>query len=184
MIIEPHSLSEKIERAKKGEQKAFSFLLDLFWTDVYSFQLRQTANKHEAEDITVQTFAKAFDKISTYNEAFSFKTWLITISKNIHIDMIRSRQKTVFEASEQQMLAIADESPSAEDNLIAEQTLRHLLNCIGQLKEPYRTAIQLRYLQEKSYKEISQEMDVSLVNTKVMLLRARKLLSEIITKGF
>ncbi|MDO5607118.1 MAG: sigma-70 family RNA polymerase sigma factor [Capnocytophaga sp.] len=174
-------LTNKIKEARQGKQKAFSFLLDLFWTDVYAFQLKRTADESDAEDITVQTFARAFDKIDSYNEAFSFKTWLTTISKNIHIDMLRNRQNSPLDATnENEIMAIADESPTAEDQLITEQNLNRLLSCIKQLKEPYRTAIQLRYLQEKSYKEIAEETQSSLSNVKVTLMRAKKLLAEII----
>ncbi len=176
-------ITEKINEAKAGSQKAFSYLLDVFWTDVYNFQFKRIGDENDAEDVTIQTFSKAFDKIATYNEEFSFKTWLIAISKNVHVDMLRTRQSNPLHASsseEKEAQTVADESPSAEDRLIMEQNLNRLLLCIKQLKEPYRTAIQLRYLQEKSYKEIAQEMDIPMNNVKVTLLRARKILAEIL----
>ena len=52
----------------------------------------RTQNENDAEDITIQTFSKAFDKINTYDENYKFKTWLITISKNIHIDLVRKQK--------------------------------------------------------------------------------------------
>lgn len=84
-------IKEAIDRAKKNEQAAFKFLLDFYWNDVYGFQLKRTENENDAEDITIQTFSKAFDKIDTYSSQYKFKTWLITISKNLHIDLIRKR---------------------------------------------------------------------------------------------
>ena len=81
-----------IEKAKANDQAAFNYLLDAFWNDVYGFQLKRTENENDAEDITIQTFSKAFDKIRTYNPEYEFKTWLITISKNIHIDLVRKRK--------------------------------------------------------------------------------------------
>ena len=51
--------------AKEHNQSAFNFLLDRFWNDVYGFQLKRTENENDAEDITIQTFSKAFDKIET-----------------------------------------------------------------------------------------------------------------------
>ena len=76
-------VKEAIERAKTNDQIAFNFLLDSFWNSIYGFQLKRTENENDAEDITIQTFSKAFDKIHTYNDQYEFKTWLITISKNI-----------------------------------------------------------------------------------------------------
>ena len=177
------NLINKIKEAKEGNQKAFSYLLDVFWGDVYSFLLKRVNNENDAEDITIQTFSKAFDRIQTYNDEFSFKTWLIAISKNIHIDLIRNQQGNPFQSASsegKEAISIIDEAPTAEDNLIVEQNLNHLLFCIKQLREPYRTAIQLRYLHEKSYKEIAKETNSNVNNVKITLLRAKKLLSEII----
>ena len=78
-------LNEAINKAKKNDQTAFNFLLDTFWNTVYGFQLKRIENENDAEDITIRTFSKAFDKIDTYNDNYKFQTWLITISKNIHI---------------------------------------------------------------------------------------------------
>ena len=93
MIIAPEHISQTIEKAKQGQQLAFSNLLDTYWNEVYSFQLLRTKNEHEAEDITIETFSKAFDKIASYKEAYVFKTWLITISKNLHIDRLRKQKR-------------------------------------------------------------------------------------------
>lgn len=88
-------LTEAIKRAKENDQKAFNFLLDLYWDDVYGFQLKRTQNENDAEDITIQTFSKAFDKIETFNPEHSFKTWLIAISKNLHIDLLRKEKSLI-----------------------------------------------------------------------------------------
>jgi len=84
------SLPEILKRAKAGNQIAFSSLLDTFWNDVYGFLLIRTKNENDAEDITIQTFSKAFDKIHTFDESYEFKTWLNTIAKNLHIDLVRT----------------------------------------------------------------------------------------------
>lgn len=172
------TLSAKIAEAKKGNQRAFSWLLDEFWAEVYAFQLKRVNNEAEAEDITVQTFARAFDKIHSFDEQYTFKTWLFTISKNIHIDTLRRQTGAVLhlDSEEKESKRIADDTPTIEDSLIMEQQFDYLLKCIKQLKEPYRTAIQLRYLQEKSYKEIAEEMGSSMSNVKITLLRAKKML--------
>ncbi len=77
---------------------------------------------------------------------------------------------------------IIDETPSAEDKIIIEQNLENLLKLIKKLKPHYQEVIQLRYFQEMSYKEISEEINEPMTNVKVKLLRARKLLAEIIQK--
>jgi RNA polymerase sigma-70 factor (ECF subfamily) len=180
-------VKEAIEKAKIKDQIAFNFLLDTFWNSVYGFQLKRTENENDAEDITIQTFSKAFDKIQTYNDKYEFNTWLITISKNIHIDLLRKRKSsishTVNSDEDDDFYAIIDESPSPEDKLITEQNLAKLLRDIKKLKPHYQEVINLRYFQELSYKEMSQQLDEPMNNIKVKLLRAKKLLAEIIKKN-
>ena len=182
--VNPDLLQKQIEDAQKGNQMAFNYLLDNFWNDVYGFQLKRTQNEYDAEDVTIQTFSRAFDKIDTFDPAYSFKTWLITISKNIHVDLIRKknasiRAKTTNE-EDRRVYRIADETPSIEDSLITEQNLAQLLRDIKKLQPHYQEVINLRYFQEMSYKEISKHLDEPMSNIKVKLLRAKKLLAQII----
>lgn len=177
-------IKKQIEKAKIGDQVAFTSLLDYYWNEVYGFMLKRTENETDAEDITIETFAKAFDKIATYNPEFQFNTWLIAIAKNVHIDMLRKKKSTVFlditDEEDNQAYNVADSSPSPEDKIITEQNLSRLLQCIKELKPHYQEVIQLRYFQELSYQEISEQLQEPLSNVKVKLLRAKKLLAEII----
>lgn len=177
-------IKKYIEKAKNGDQVAFTFLLDRYWNEVYGFMLKRTENETDAEDITIETFSKAFDKIATYNSEFQFNTWLIAIAKNVHIDMLRKKKSSLFveisENDDRQAYNVADSSPTAEDELITEQNLSRLLLYIKELKPHYQEVIQLRYFQEMSYQEIAEQLDEPLSNVKIKLLRAKKLLAEII----
>jgi RNA polymerase sigma-70 factor (ECF subfamily) len=173
-----------IEKAKLGDQVAFTFLLDHYWNEVYGFMLKRTENETDSEDISIETFAKAFDKISTYNNEFQFNTWLIAIAKNVHIDLLRKKKSTHFieitDQEDQQAYNVADSSPSAEDDLISEQNLSRLLQFIKELKPNYQEVIQMRYFQELTYQEIADKIGEPLSNIKIKLLRAKKLLAAII----
>ena len=177
-------IKKQIEKAKQGDQVAFTFLLNYYWNEVYGFMLKRTENETNAEDITIETFSKAFDKIATYNSDFQFHTWLIAIAKNVYIDLLRKRKSSLFffffYEQDQQAYNIADTTPSAEDELITEQNLSRLLQFIKELKPHYQEVIQLRYFQEMTYQEIANKIDEPLSNVKVKLLRAKKLLAEII----
>ena len=185
MILAPENISKTIQNAKSGQQLAFSNLLDTFWNDVYSFQLLRTKNELEAEDITIETFSKAFDKINSYKEEFVFKTLLITISKNLHIDLLRKQKRSLENntfsyqnsAGESEVL---DSTPTAEDQLIQQQNLADLLTEIKKLKPAYQKVINLRYFNEMSYAEMALVLEEPVNNIKVKALRARKLLSELI----
>ena len=184
MEITPGLIRKNIQKAKTGDQKAFSFLLDYFWNDVYGFQLSRTHNENDAEDITIQAFSRAFDKIDSFDENYEFKTWLITVSKNIHVDHLRKQKSSIINQAIQDennaLYHVPDDTPTAEDNLIREQNLAKLLAYIKKLKPHYQIVINLRYFRELSYQEIANELNEPLNNIKVKLLRAKKLLAEII----
>ena len=187
MEIDKERVLIQVANAKLGKQSAYNFLLDRFWNEVYGFQLKRIQNEFDAEDITIETFAKAFDKINTFKEEHVFSTWLIAISKNIQIDKTRKKNAALHAqahaASDAQLKSVPDANPTPEDVLITKQNLAQLLRDIKLLKPAYQEVIQLRYFQEMSYTEIAAELKEPLSNIKVRLLRAKKLLAAIITKN-
>jgi len=156
--------------------------LNTYWNDVYRFQLKRTRNEFEAEEVTIKTFSKAFDKIASFDEGYNFKNWLLTISKNTHIDLVRQQKNQWKSATEDQELlmteTLLDDAPTPEDLMITKQNLAALLKHIKTLKPKYQVMIQLRFFQEMSYQEIADELDEPMNNIKVKLLRAKKLLVE------
>ncbi len=182
MVNKNIDIDDLVEKAKQDDQKAFNTILNTYWSDVYRFQFSKTGNEDEAQDITINTFSKAFDKIHLYNNKYNFKTWLISISKNIFIDHLRKQRTDTVSLNKRESEAykIFDESPSPEDQLIIEQNLAQLLHYLKQLKPDYQEIINLRYFREMSYKEMADVLNEPMSNIKVKLLRAKKLLAEII----
>ncbi len=172
-----------IEDARIGKESAFKKLLNTYWSDIYRFQFAKTHDEDEAEDITIKTFAKAFDKIDLYNDSYNFKTWLISISKNIFLDSVRGIKKETISLNQENYEAydIKDDAPSPEDKLIIEQNLTELLGHMKKLKPQQQEILNLRYFQEHSYKEISEILNESMSSVKVKLLRSKKLLAKIIS---
>lgn len=182
MVNKKSDIENWIEQAKQKDEKAFNSLLNTYWSDVYRFQFSKTDNANEAEDITIKTFSKAFEKIHLYNSRYNFKTWLISISKNIFLDHLRKQRTDTISINKRESEAykIYDETPSAEDQLISEQNLAQLLRYIKQLKPHYQEIINLRYFRELSYKDMAATLGEPINTIKVKLLRAKKLLAEII----
>src|SRR5690606_3607396 len=114
---------------------------------------------------------RAFDRLETYDDQYSFKTWLIAISKNLHVDLIRKRKRSLEDGMEpgEQLSKVLDDSPSAEDRLITEQNLAQLLLLIKKLKPHYQQVINLRYFNELTYAEMAAELGEPLGNVKVKL---------------
>ncbi len=176
---------ETINKAKQGKDTAYTLLLNMFWKDVYRFLYSKTTNENEAEDLAIRAFAKAFDKIASFDEKYEFKTWLISISNNLFIDQLRKRKTETISIHKKdaEVHKIKDDEPTPADKLIIEQNLAQLLAYIKQLKPHYQEIINLRFFQEMSYKEMASTLDEPMSNIKVKLLRAKKLLAEIITKS-
>ena len=176
------TISDLVHAAKLEDQHAFRQLLDLHWNELYGFMIKRTENENDAEDLCLQAFSKAFDKIETFNNEFTFSTWLTSIAKNLHVDMIRKEKTRLHQSTDVDEVGrdVIDETLGPEDQLIRSQNLYKLLQQVKSLKPIYRDVIQLRFFQELSHKEIAIQLGLSLSNVKVRLLRAKKLLSEII----
>lgn len=175
-----------IKAAQKDDRIAFTSLLNQYWAEVFNFILKRTGNETDAEDITIETFSKAFTNIMKYDETYAFNTWLISIAKNVHIDMIRKRKKVSFldinDEQQQSLNYIIDDTMNIEDEIIKEQNLAVFKNYIALLKPHYQEVIEMRFFQDMSYNEISEALHEPLNNVKVKIMRAKKLLAEIILK--
>ena len=124
-MSESKDISQLVAQAKRGDQKAFNDLLNYYWKDVYRFQLGKSRSEDEAEDITIKSFARAFDKIDSFDEKYQFKTWLFTISNNLYIDELRKKKTETISIHKnpKEIHKIIDEDPSPADQLIQEQNL-------------------------------------------------------------
>ena len=173
------ALESLIVDAKKGKRAAQNHLIEIFWQQVYNYVYLKIRNEEEAEDITIETFTKVLSKLKLYNEDFDFKTWVISIAHNTMIDHIRrSPILNISIDDEFNKLLIIDSEKSPEDYLILQQDNDKVLKAINNLPLKYQRIIELRFLEDKTYKEIAEDLDLSLPNVKVRVLRARQLLAE------
>ena len=177
MKSQEKKIADLLVAAKQDDQHAYRELLDLHWNEVYGFLIKRTENENDAEDLCLQAFSKAFDKIDSFNDDFLFSTWLISIAKNLHVDLIRKEKIRLQKSAsvDNHTKEVIDETLGPEDQLIRSQNLDKLLQQIRSLKPIYRDVIQMRFFQELSHKEIASQLDLSLGNVKVRLLRAKNL---------
>lgn len=181
MPISNRELQNIITDARKGKRQAQNILMDLFWRNVYGYVNARINDEDEAEDIAIETFTKVFAKLKLYNSDFDFKTWMLSIAHNTMIDHIRkSSHLQISLDDENYFLEIQEDLPTPEESLIQKQAHDALDKHIRKLKPEYRKIIELRYLEDKTYKEIAEELQLSMANVKVRLLRARQLLKEIL----
>jgi len=190
-----NGLSEKarndlvlVEMAKKGNEKAFSSLLNRYRDSIYYMLLKMVNNTSDAEDLTIEAFGKAFRNLDSFTPEFAFSTWLFKIATNNCIDFIRKKQITPAPMDQLQddlnalTVNIQSDLPDPEETLINDQKIAVLRGIVNQLKPRYRNLIELRYYKEYSYEEISTELKLPIGTVKAQLYRAKSLLYNIFTK--
>lgn len=175
-----------VNKAILGDQKAFSDLMTFYWPTIEGFFAMKLSSKEDVEDLSIATFSKAFDKIKSYNSSYAFSTWIQTIATNSLIDFFRKKeQKTIsidadVKNEKGNPHEIEDLDTNPELNFIQQQKNKQLFSLVEKLKPHYRELIVLRYLEELSYDEIAQKLDIPLGSVKANLFRARDLLLKIL----
>lgn len=163
--------------AKNKNQKAQTQLINLFWVDVFSFVMKKVQDEHVADEITVSVFSKVLAKLDLFDPNFQFKTWILTIAQNTIIDYWRKKSRENEDSTDnfdgfKNHLAL-----SPEELLISEEDQKQILSIIESLDSNYQDIIKLRFFEEKSIKEIAVELNLSVANTKVRIMRAKKVLA-------
>lgn len=170
-----------------GDQRAYAQLMQYYREPLYLMLLKMTNNPIEADDLTIETFGKAFCSLNLYSPTHAFSTWLFSIASNKCIDHIRHKRMetiplTAISSQENEFYEypLPSDLPSPEEEIITAQRVEMLHSVVEQLKPRYRKMIQMRYFEELSYEEIAEQMNLPMGTVKVQLLRARKLLAEIL----
>lgn len=174
-------------RAKAGDQTAFAELMDKYKEPVYYLLLKMIKNTDDADDLTLEAFGKAFNRIHQYEPRYAFSTWLFKIASNNAIDFIRKKRVHVTSIDnaytnsegESVSLDIDGGHPDPEEVLIRQQKVKAMRQVVEKLKPNYRELVIKRYFEELSYEEISEEMNLPLGTVKAQLFRARAFLAEI-----
>jgi len=190
-----NSLSDKakgdillVEKAKKGEEKAFAALMNRYKDAIYYMLIKMVGNPSDAEDLTIEAFGKAFRSLDSYTPKFAFSTWLFKIATNNCVDFIRKKQfaPTPFDHLHDNLDSITtniqSDLPDPEESLIIHQKIAVLKDIVSQLKPRYRTLIELRFYKEYSYEEISEELKLPIGTVKAQLYRAKNLMYNILIK--
>ena len=173
-----------VEQAKQGSQKAFSKLYYKYKTDIWYTIMGVVKNTDVADDLTSVVFTKAYEKLSMYTQHISFNMWLKTIAVNASIDYIRRNKKEQLNNyidEEDSTIQLSGLEHSPEDNLIFQQNINIVMDCIPRLKKKYRDLIYAR-LDGKSYQQISEELAIPEATVKTCLNKARQRLREMFNK--
>ena len=182
---------ELVKKAKKGDQAAYTAIMTRYREPIYYLCFKMIRNESDAEDLSIESFEKAFKKLDQYTPQFAFSTWLFRIATNHCIDFIRKKKlktTSIDEAIEDDKggsykIQVGGGTKDPEEKFIEKQKIKLMREIVTKLDEPYQTLVELRYFKELSYEEIADERDIPLGTVKAQLFRARALLSELIRKS-
>lgn len=172
-----------VQRAKKGDQQAYAELMGRYKDTIFFMLLKMIKDKDNADDLTIEAFGKAFRNLHQYTPDYAFSTWLFKIATNNCIDFIRRKKEAVsldrtFENADGDEMTFEPKSDTLnpEEKAIKKQKIKLMRSVVEKLQPRYRTLVELRYFEEKSYEEIAQELDLPIGTVKAQLFRARDLL--------
>lgn len=177
-----------IDMAIEGDDAAFAKLLQRYKRAVYHMILKMVRNIDDAEDLTIESFAKAFKSLHKFKKDFTFSTWLFRIATNNTIDFIRKRKlntlsiENTFTDDDGQSVSIdvEDENLDPQEETIRAQKAELMQLFVDKLPAKYQKLVRLRYFHELSYEEIAEELDAPLGTVKAQLHRARELMFEMV----
>ena len=171
-----------------NDQKAYAELMKLYRDSIYYILVKIVKNTDDAEDLTLETFGKAFKYLDKYSPQYAFSTWLFRIAVNNSIDFIRHKNNIpqcvdseLSDYEPEQLIehTQSEVTPTPEDHVIDKQRVEMLRLAVRQLPDKYRKVVELRYFEDLSYEEISERLNISLSNVKIQLLRAKNMLSQL-----
>lgn len=169
------------------DQQAYAMLMKRYKKAVYFMILKMIRDADDAEDLTMEAFAKAFKNLHKFKKDYTFSTWLFRIATNNTIDFIRKKKlKTMSlnttmsdDGGNPVNIDVEDDDNNPQDEYIRSQRIEMVRIFVDKLPAKYRKLVQLRYFDELSYEEIAQELEKPLGTVKAQLHRSRELLYEI-----
>ena len=173
---------ELVVRARDfQDEKAYAELLAKYRDSIFFMMMKMVKNTDDADDLTIEAFGKAFNRLHQYTPNYAFSTWLFRIATNNCIDFIRRKKMNTlsldkeFDTGDGELtIEIKDELLNPEERFIRKQKIRLLREIVDQLKPRYKNLVVLRYFREYSYEEIAEETNLPIGTVKTQLFRARE----------
>ncbi|MGE0562484.1 MAG: RNA polymerase sigma factor [Flavobacteriales bacterium] len=170
-----------IRARENHDEKAYAELMDKYRDSIFYMMLKMVKNTDDADDLTIEAFGKAFNRLHQYTPNYAFSTWLFRIATNNCIDFIRKKRMNTFSLDKDidtedggMSFEVKDENLDPEERFIRKQKIRIMREIVDQLKPRYKSLVVLRYFREYSYEEIAEETDLPIGTVKAQLFRARE----------
>ena len=175
-----------VERAQKGEQKAFEMLMTKYQRRLVRLISRFVKDEHEVNDVVQESMIKAYRALANFRGESAFYTWLYRIGINTAKNFLASSGKQPFISTEAanedgDIMDLSDQiadhhTPEAE--MINREILQTVETTIAQLPDDLKKAITLREMDGMSYEEIAQIMDCPIGTVRSRIFRAREVIAK------
>jgi RNA polymerase sigma-70 factor (ECF subfamily) len=178
--------AELVKRCLDGHSEAFRLLVERYQADVYSTAMRIVRRPEDAEDVTQDTFLRAFRALKRYDPGRPFGAWLFTIATRLCIDFHRRhRAKTISltqpeegSAEEERTIDLVDPGDRPDEETERSELARRLEALVMELPPDARAAILLRHQHDMAYEDIAKALGAPLGTIKARIHRARLALKE------
>lgn len=169
-----------IGQVLRGDHEAFAQLVETYEKPVYNLCLRMCGNAEDAKDLAQEAFLKAWRGLRFYKYEAAFSTWLYRLTSNVCIDFLRRQKRrpsvslTVEQEDEETVeLEIADPQPIPEEQVLHREVRTEIAAAMNCLDEEFRMILTLRVIEDLSYEQIAEIMDLKIGTVKSRLARAR-----------
>lgn len=167
-----------VELSLRGDDRAFEYLFNRYSEAIKRLLLHRSVSLEDTEDILQETFIKVYVNLQRYCPDYTFGQWIYTIARNTHIDFERRRQDDL--SIDEKFTSHAASAPSPEDNLINSQQRSQIEDYIHCLPEQYRALFTMRFLEDYSYEEIAEKLNLPMGTVKTQIHRARERMCRLI----
>ena len=173
----------------EGDSRAFEPLFMRHKDTIYAMLVKRATNSDDVEDLLQEAFMKAFVNINRYNPNYDFGAWICTIAKNTFVDFNRSRRNKALNPENNLPLEgrcttnAQAVSPTPEESIINAQQRAQIERYIATLPEDYRELFVLRFIEEYTYEEIAEALQMKLGTVKTRIFRVRAMMCKKITDG-
>lgn len=174
-----YSDQELVRLTLKGKKDSFDEIVTRYSNRIYGLTLRILKDKEKAEDLTQETFLRAYRSLDSYNPAYSLLNWLLKIASNLCIDKVRREKNYSFYESDDVLTSMPQSQYlDPESATLQNESLREIERALALLPVKYQMVLLLRYLEGLKYEEISLVLGEPLGTIKTQLHRARRLMKE------
>ena len=186
-----NSNEQILKNALSGDINAFQLLFSVFQNQLKSYLFRLTANRNDAEDLTHDTFIKAYDKLSTFKGESSLKTWVFQIATNLSYNYLKRQKRWTADVSEQAKNLVIGNEKLRNEIIKVHETLvdakydmkEHIDTCFTCISKNLpienQIALMLKDVYDFSVSEICQILDKTEGVVKYLLQNSRKTMVDI-----